>query len=232
MVPLSTVHKTTQPLRTTGLPAGGFAPIDRYSAPLLPVGRGTNINDGHSYVRAIGPVTGPVNTDTIVKPGVDLPDNDDNGVALDSAHFPPNDVIPDDWKRQKGLEHYDILPVPISGPTTQVVRPVQQDNYALPSPRWTAHYAPPIFRYIREFAQRFGNTELDGYLQNDGSHFSMAQSYGANRWITAPNSRTMNRNGITPRNVPTPLDDQVHSTAQTSVQGTVFNSYRNGYIPR
>jgi len=220
-------------LTTTGIPPGGNAPVDEYSRPLLPVGRGTDINDGHSYAKPIQPQTGPVDTNTIPKPGSYLPNNDNGGVqANDQQQFPPTDVIPDDWQRQKSLEHYDIMPIPIDGPSTEVVRPIQQSNYSLPSPRWTAHSAPPVFRYTREFAQRYNATDLPGYLQNDGSHFSMAQSYDQNGWITTKRARPMTRNNIVPRNVPTPLDDQVTNTANRSQKGTVFTSFTDTeFIP-
>lgn len=229
----TTFHKTTQPLQTTGIPEGGFAPVDRSYAPLVGTGSG-KFSDPASYVKPVQPQTGPVDTNTIPRPGSYLPNNDDGGVGdrNDTAYFPPTNLWNGNFDRQKKLEHYDIMPVPISGPSTEVVRPVQQANYTLPSPRWTAHSAGPVFRYTREFAQRYGNAELDGFLQNNGSHMSMAQSYGQNKWIRTKKSRTMNRNNITPRNVPTPLDDQVVNTANRSSLGTVFSSYRaSTYMP-
>lgn len=214
---------------TAGIPPGGFAPVYGGYAPLLPVGRGTNINDGHSYVKPVDPAWGPNDdTSTIRKPGDPLANRDDG--TAPPQHFPPTNLYYGSLDRQKTLEHNDQLPVPIDGPTTMVVRPVQNDNYQYPSVRWTAHAAPPIHRYVREFAQRFGSDNVPGYLQNDGSHFSMAQSY-ASRWVKGK-ARTMNRNTVVPRNVPTPLDDTVVNTSNRSVVGSVFSSYQNtSYMP-
>lgn len=186
------------------------------------------MDEGHSYSKPIEPVTGVVDTATIARPGQNFPNNDTTGIASDQAHFPPTNLWNGSFNRQKRLESYDIMPVPITGPTTEVVRPVQQANYALPSPRWTAHAAPPVFRYRRDsYGHQYGDASLNGFPMNNGQHMSMAQSYGNNRWITTKKARTMNRNQITPRNVPTPLDDQITNTAQSSVRGTVFTSYRN-----
>lgn len=212
-------------VKTTGIPPGGFAPVDNYAAPLIGTSAGV-FNALSGYTRPLQAQTGPVDASTTAQPGLHLPNNDDNGIALDSAHFPPKNLYYGALNRQKTLEHFDILPVPISGPSTEVVRPIQQANYTLPSPRWTAHAAGPVFRYTREFAQRFENDQVPGFLVNSGAHMSMAQSYGANKWIQSKTARTMARNNITPRNVPTPLDDQVVNTANNSRFGSVFSSYR------
>jgi hypothetical protein len=231
-------HKKTQPLKTTGIPAGGFAPIDRSYSPQNFGGYSGSFDALDGYTKPVGPPTGTIpNGGATVKPGTYLPNNDDGGTGgtSDTRHFPPRNLWNGAFNRQKTLEHYDIMPVPIDGPSTEVVRPVQQANYTLPSPRWTAHRAAPIFRYRRDsYGHEFGDTSINGFPMNDGSHFSMAQSYGANRWIRSkPGTvRTMNRNNITPRNVPTPLDDQVVNNAQRSVRGTAFTSYRNqNYVP-
>ncbi len=209
---------------TAGIPPGGSAPIYGGYAPLLPVGRGTDLNSAHSYTKPVDPAWGPNDdTSTIRKPGDPLAKRDDG--TAPPQHFPPRNLYSGSLNRQKSLEHIDMMPVPISGPTTEVVRPVQQSNYTLPSPRWTAHSAPPVYRYIREFGQRFNNPNLPGYLQNDGSHFSMAARYGSG-WVKGK-ARPMGRNTVIPRNVPTPLDDSVVNTAQNSVRGAVFNSYQN-----
>jgi hypothetical protein len=225
-------HTKTQPLKpTTGIPAGGNAPIDQYAGSLTLTTRTQGgFNDQNSYVKPIEPITGYVDTSTIAKPGQSLGIEGDRGIADDAGirHFPPSNLWNGSFDRQKSLEHYDIMPIPISGPSTEVTRPVQQANYTLPSTRWTGHSAPPVFRYTREYGQRFQDETLPGFLVNDGRHMSMAQSYGANRWIRSPagSVRVMNRNNITPRNVPTLLDDQVVNVANRSRTGSIFSSYR------
>lgn len=231
------IQKKTQPLKSTGIPEGGFAPVERGYAPVSFGGVSGSFNALSSYGKPVQPQTGTVDTRTIPVPGSYLPNNDDGGTGdrSDDKYFPPRNLWNGAFRRQKTLEAYDIMPVPITGPTTEVVRPVQQANYTLPSPRWTAHAAPPIFRYRRDsYGHEYGDSSINGFPMNNGGHFSMAQSYGANKWIQSkPGTvRTMNRNNLTPRNVPTPLDDQITNRANTSVRGTVFSSYRtNTFTP-